>query len=104
MEPAEPPARGASLMAAVAATGLSKGLAAIAAHKVAAVVVAAALIGGAGATVATGSANPVEWERQARAVVTQCKTERAPDEHGIGHCVSDSNDRKNDKRGDPTHP
>lgn len=88
-------------MAAIHALGLHKGLAAIAAHKVVVGVAAAALVGG-GATAATGSANPVVWGQQVRAIVTQCKTEREAGERGIGHCVSESDDRRNGNRGTGT--
>src|SRR5579859_2835280 len=77
--------------------GLHKGLAAIAAHKVVTVVAAVALLGAAAATAATGTADPTVWGQQVRAVVTQCKTERAPGERGIGHCVSGFNEQRNDQ-------
>jgi hypothetical protein len=82
--------------------GLHKALAAVAAHKVAAGIFAAALVGAGGATAATGSADPTVWGQQVRAIVTQCKTERAPGERGIGHCVSGFNEQRNDQRTTPT--
>jgi hypothetical protein len=87
---------------AVQGPGLHKGLALVAAHKAVASVLAAALLGGAGATAATGSVNPVVWGQQVRAIVTQCKTERSPGERGIGHCVSGFNEQRNDQRQAPT--
>ena len=70
----------------------------VAAHKAVAGAVAVAIVGAGGATAATGSVNPVVWGQQVRAIVTQCKTERSPGERGIGHCVSDFNDIRNDQR------
>jgi hypothetical protein len=89
-----PPA--ASRFAAVAALGISasagSGLFAAITTKTAAVIAAAGLaVGGGGAvaaTVTTGSSNPVVWEQQVAAAVTQCKTELSPGERGVGHCVS----------------
>jgi hypothetical protein len=87
---------------AVQGLGLHKGLAVVAAHKAAASVLAVAVVGGAGATAATGSVNPVVWGQQVRAIVTQCKTERSPGERGIGHCVSGFNEQRDDQRRGPT--
>jgi len=70
--------------------GRNKCGAVVAGHKGAAGVAAAVIAGGVGGTAATGSANPADWAQSARATVTQCKTERAPGERGIGHCVSGS--------------
>jgi hypothetical protein len=89
-----PPA--ASRFAAAAALGISasagSGLFAAITTKTAAMIAAAGLAAGGGgavaATVATGSSNPVVWEQQVQAAVTQCKTELSPGERGVGHCVS----------------
>jgi hypothetical protein len=89
-----PPA--ASRFAAAAALGISasagSGLFAAITTKTAAAIAAAGLaVGGGGAvaaTVTTGSSNPVVWEQQVQAAVTQCKTELSPGERGVGHCVS----------------
>ncbi len=51
----------------------------------------ATIAGGAvAATAMTGSSDPVAWGQQVEAVVSQCKTEHATGERGIGHCVSPS--------------
>jgi hypothetical protein len=90
-----PPAAGRFAAAAVGA-GISasagSGLLAAITTKTAAGIAAAGLAAGGGgavaATVATGSSNPVVWEQQVEAAVTQCKTELSPGERGVGHCVS----------------
>ena len=90
-----PPSAGRFAAAAVGA-GISAsagtGLFAALSTKTAAVLAAAGLAAGGGgavaATVATGSSNPVVWEQQVQAAVTQCKTELSPGERGVGHCVS----------------
>jgi hypothetical protein len=90
-----PPAAGRFAAAAVGA-GISasagSGLLAAISTKTAAGLAAAGLAAGGGgavaATVATGSSNPVVWEQQVQAAVTQCKTELSPGERGVGHCVS----------------
>jgi hypothetical protein len=90
-----PPAAGRFAAAAVGA-GISasagSGLLAAITTKTAAGLAAAGLAAGGGgavaATVATGSSNPVVWEQQVQAAVTQCKTELSPGERGVGHCVS----------------
>jgi hypothetical protein len=92
---AMPPAAGRFAAAAVGA-GISasagSGLLAAITTKTAAGLAAAGLAAGGGgavaATVATGSSNPVVWEQQVQAAVTQCKTELSPGERGVGHCVS----------------
>ena len=90
-----PPSAGRFAAAAVGA-GISAsagtGLFAALSTKTAAFLAAAGLAAGGGgavaATVATGSSNPVVWEQQVQAAVTQCKTELSPGERGVGHCVS----------------
>ncbi len=90
-----PPSAGRFAAAAVGA-GLSasagSGLLAAISTKTVALLAAAGLAAGGGgavaATVATGSSNPVIWEQQVQAAVTQCKTELSPGERGVGHCVS----------------
>jgi hypothetical protein len=90
-----PPAAGRFAAAAVGA-GISasagSGLLAALSTKTAAFLAAAGLAAGGGgavaATVATGSSNPVVWEQQVAAAVTQCKTELSPGERGVGHCAS----------------
>jgi hypothetical protein len=90
-----PPSAGRFAAAAVGA-GISasagSGLLAAISTKTAAALAAAGLAAGGGgavaATVTTGSSNPVVWEQQVEAVVTQCKTELSPGERGVGHCVS----------------
>jgi hypothetical protein len=90
-----PPAASRFAAAAVGA-GISasagSGLIAAISTKTAALLAAAGLAAGGGgavaATVATGSSNPVVWEQQVQAAVTQCKTELSPGERGVGHCVS----------------
>ncbi|MDQ6918861.1 MAG: hypothetical protein M3Z98_05825 [Candidatus Dormibacteraeota bacterium] len=90
-----PPAAGRFAAAALGA-GISasagSGLLAAFTTKTAAGIAAASLAAGGGgavvATVTTGSSNPVVWEQQVQAAVTQCKTELSPGERGVGHCVS----------------
>ena len=90
-----PPAAGRFAAAAVGA-GISasagSGLLAAITTKTAAGIAAAGLAAGGGgavaATVATGSSNPVVWEQQVQAAVTQCRTELSPGERGVGHCAS----------------
>ena len=92
---AVPPAAGRFAAAAVGA-GISasagSGLLAALSTKTAAVLAAFGLAAGGGgavaAAVATGSSNPVVWEQQVQAAVSQCRTEFAPGERGVGHCVS----------------
>ena len=92
---AVPPAAGRFAAAAVGA-GISasagSGLLATLSTKTAAALAALGLAAGGGgavaATVATGSSNPVVWEQQVQAAVSQCKTEFGPGERGVGHCVS----------------
>jgi len=90
-----PPAAGrfaaAALGAGISASAGSGLLAAISTKTAAGIAAAGLAAGGGGAvaaTVTTGSSNPVVWEQQVQAVVTQCKTELSPGERGIGHCVS----------------
>jgi hypothetical protein len=66
--------------------------AALAKSKVAIAAMAAALAagGGVGAKAAvTGNANPFNWGHQVAGQVVTCKHGLAPDQHGIGKCVSD---------------
>jgi len=71
---------------------IALGLLAAITTKTAAVFAALGIAAGGGgavaATVATGSSNPVVWEQQVQAAVSQCKTELSPGERGVGHCVS----------------
>ena len=61
----------------------------------------ATLTGGAvAATAMTGSSDPSAWGQQVEAVVSQCKTERATGERGIGHCVSAAASQKSEAPGD----
>ncbi|TMD10433.1 MAG: hypothetical protein E6J02_01110 [Chloroflexi bacterium] len=61
----------------------------------------ATLTGGAvAATAVTGSSDPSAWGQQVEAVVSQCKTARAPGERGIGHCVSAAASQKSQAPGD----
>jgi hypothetical protein len=67
-------------------------LATAAKSKVAIAATAAALAtgGGVAAKVAiTGDANPFHWGHQVSQQVITCKDNLAPDQHGIGQCVSD---------------
>jgi len=90
-----PPAAGrfaaAALGAGISASAGSGLLAAISTKTAAALAAAGLAAGGGGAVAAavtTGSSNPVVWEQQVEAVVTQCKTELSPGERGVGHCAS----------------
>jgi hypothetical protein len=90
-----PPVAGrfaAAAMGAGISASAGSGLLAAISTKTAAFLAAAGLAAGGGgavaATVATGSSNPVVWEQQVQAAVTQCKTELSPGERGVGHCVS----------------
>jgi hypothetical protein len=90
-----PPSAGRFAAAAVGASlsaSAGSGLLAAISTKTTALLAAAGLAAGGGgavaATVATGSSNPVVWEQQVQAAVTQCKTELSPGERGVGHCVS----------------
>jgi hypothetical protein len=81
----------AALGAGITASAGSGLLAAITTKTAAGIAAASLAAGGGGAvmaTVATGSSNPVVWEQQVQAAVTQCKTELSPGERGVGHCVS----------------
>jgi hypothetical protein len=92
---AVPPSAGRFAAAAVGA-GISasagSGLLAALSSKTAAVLAALGLAAGGGgavaATVATGSSNPVVWEQQVQAAVSQCRIDYAPGERGLGHCGS----------------
>jgi hypothetical protein len=67
-------------------------LATAAKSKVAIAATAAALATGGGVAAKaaiTGDANPFHWGHQVRQQVISCKDDLAPDEHGIGQCVSD---------------
>jgi hypothetical protein len=67
-------------------------LAAVAKSKVAIAATAAALATGGGVAAKaaiTGDANPFHWGHQVSQQVNTCKDDLAPDEHGIGQCVSD---------------
>jgi hypothetical protein len=67
-------------------------LATTAKSKVAIVATAAALATGGGVAAKaaiTGDANPFHWGHQVSQQVVTCKDNLAPDEHGIGQCVSD---------------
>jgi hypothetical protein len=81
----------AALGAGISASAGSGLFAAITTKTAAGIAAASLAVGGGGAvaaTVTTGSSNPVVWEQQVQAAVTQCKTELAPGERGVGHCVS----------------
>ena len=67
-------------------------LATAAKSKVAIAATAAALATGGGVAAKaaiTGDANPFHWGHQVSQQVITCKDKLAPDEHGIGQCVSD---------------
>lgn len=81
----------AALGAGISASAGSGLFAAITTKTVAGIAAASLAVGGGGAvaaTVTTGSSNPVVWEQQVQAAVSQCKTELSPGERGVGHCVS----------------
>src|SRR6266705_1370634 len=77
-----PPGR-SPVMHSLAALAKSKGA-------IAAMAAALAAGGGVGAKAAvTGNANPFNWGHQVAGQVVTCKQGLAPDQHGIGKCVSD---------------